>query len=217
MSVMTRTDSAVTRSGHPKLPALDVEGITATETAAVTRTLDSIDDPVKRLKRAVAIIAKAEADLADKEIVVAGGGKELVDGLESHMKKLALSLALHEGARNISAAIGMTRGGFYQMTVKVLGDWPERPKNWTPEVSERAKARRIWWKQNAKDELPEVAAQVFAAKVRRDVARAARDELVLDLVEDKKVLAAHEAADIIGRNASRISQLKRRDEDAEQQ
>lgn len=209
MSTMTPD---LTRTGRPKVAPLDSDRIRAEEIAAVDATLSTITDPRERLEKAAAIIAEAEGILAEQD---------------PYMKKLALSLALHEGARGVSHVIGMHRSGFYQLTEKVLGDpvqvekrtragkttiktkyvWPERPAAWDETVSARATEKKIRRYRNAAEELPEVAADVVAAKARIDAAEAVRDAAVPEVVASG--VAPVDVARIINRHPSRISHLLR--------
>src|SRR5690242_8588610 len=220
MSVMTSTSTE-----HPKVPALDTEKIRTDEILAVTRTLSIIEDPKARLEKAVAIIKDAEHKINDRVEIVSGRTHK-IDGLDSRVKKLALSLALHEGARGISNAIPMTRNGFYALTERVLGDpeqyekvsrksgrtllktryvWKDRPVAWTPAVSERATEKKVRRYRDAATELPTAAAELYAAQVRVEAASAERDQLVPIVVTSG--VSAADVARMIERHPSRVSHL----------
>lgn len=207
---------ARTGSGRPRLEKLDVKPIIEQERRDVLVTLDSISDDRARLEYAVRIIAEANGVLAEKE---------------PYLKALALSLALHEGARAVYDTFGQSRSGFYQFTERVLGDetvvddpknpgktkkvysWPGRPSGWTEEVRDRAKAKKIRFHRDAAVKLPEVAPIVVAAQARHDAAAEVRDALVVKLVDQG--LPPQEMADIIGRDRSRVWHIKSRKGDTE--
>ena len=214
----TKPAVALTESGRPKLPKLDKKGIRETETAAVMTTLDSIEDDEARLKKSAQIIAEANGVISE---------------YDGRLRKLGLSLALHDGARAVYDAMGMSRGAFYAMTERVLGDlvdvevhhkdgsttvekqwkWVDRPTVWTPEVKARAKARRVLWHRNAATELPELGPRVFAARCRADAATKVRNELVRKLAVSSEVM--EEIAAMIGRDRSRVYHIKGRATDDE--
>lgn len=193
-----------TGSGRPKVPRLDTEHIRASERSAVQVTLDSIRSRNRRLQQACAIIDEANRIIRDND---------------GYLKALALSLALHEGARAVYNACGLSRSAFYQMTEKALGDerkvhnpktgrdeiryeWPERPQVWTPAISERAKAKKVRFHRDAVTELPKYGELVYAARVRLEAATEIRDELVVELIDSGKTPV--EVGHLIGRDRSRV-------------
>jgi len=210
MTTAPLTAASTTAGGRLKLPKLDKDGITARARAEVIQTLDSIEDDTRRLEQATAIIDQATGFLADNE---------------PRMKKMALYLALIEGAVAVSDSTSMSRYAFYKLTEKVLGDpvevqevkpsgktvttikyvWAERPASWDETVAARAKDRGVRIHRNAATELPPLAEKVTEHHVHRDVARSYRDSLILKLVESG--MNHGDVATLIGRERSRVTQI----------
>lgn len=184
------TTATTTRSGHPKVPVLDTAAIHAAAEKRVQDALNGITDPRDRLAVLGDLDAEANAVKTEWEPV---------------MRRQALSLALHEGARAVNRSIGVSREAFSRMTRTALGDWPERPLMWDETVRERARARKVHYYSKAVTELPEIAAKVETAKAVLEAIRPLRDELVRELFAAG--LKRVEIAEIIGRNPSRVSHI----------
>ena len=186
-----------TRSGRPKLPALDKNRILAEQTKLITEQVTSIADPKERLAKL------AEIEFAAHDVIAE---------CENPMKKQALSLALHEGARSVYKAIGMSREAFSRMTADALGDWSDRPKAvegvspWGEAVVARATEQGVRFYRNAATTLPEIALKVVTAKAQEVAVRPLRNELVRELY-DVHGLKRTEIAEIIGRTPSRVSHI----------
>lgn len=177
MTTTPATSPPLTHTGRPKMPKMDVARIRTEESLAVTRTLDSIEDPTRRLVKASRIIAAAESFLDDAT-------DDMPAGRENHMRKLALSLAVHDGALSVERTIGISRYGFYRM---------------------KAAAKRVSHHRNALEVLPQLAEQVYAARIRREVATLCRDELIVELTGAGMTHA--QAADLTGLTRSRVTQI----------
>lgn len=187
----TATLVNTTRSGRPKVPALDKTRITIEQGAKIRDQLSGISDPLDRLERLAHIEAGADKVIAENEAA---------------MRKYALSLALHEGARSVYKAIGLSREAFSRMTADALGDWPERPVAWDETVVDRARQRKVRLYKDAAHELPPLARKVVTAKATKDAIRPLRDALVAELYNERG-LKRTEIAEIIGRTPSRISHI----------
>jgi len=207
MTTAPLTAASTTAGGRLKLPKLDIDGITTRARGEVVQTLDSIEGDERRLEQATAIIDRANGYLADNE---------------TRMKKMALYLALIEGAMAVSDSTSMSRYAFYKLTEKVLGDpveyqeagtgktkikyvWPERPSSWDETVAARAKQRGVRIYANAATDLPPLAEKVVEAHVQRTTATKYRDAMVLRLVEGG--MSHGDVAQLIGRERSRVTQI----------
>lgn len=187
----TATLTKTTRSGRPKVPALNKARIMAAEADKIEAELAAIPDPKDRLARLSEIEAHALHTIEDNETA---------------MRKQALSVTLHEGARGVYQAIGLSREAFSRMTADALGDWPERPVAWDETVVARANEQKVRYYRDAAKTLPELALKVVTAKAQRDVIRPLRDPLVKHLF-DTQGLSRMEIAAIIGRTPSRVSHI----------
>jgi hypothetical protein len=180
-----------TRSGRPKVPALNKARILASVADTLDAELAAIPDPKDRLRH-----------LSDVE----AAAHRVIEDNETAMRKQALSVALHEGARGVYQAIGLSREAFSRMTAEALGDWPERPVAWDETVIAKANERKVRFYRDAAKTLPELATKVVTAKAQKDVIRPRRDTLVKELFE-VHVLKRTEIAAIIGRTPSRVSHI----------
>jgi hypothetical protein len=193
----TATPIKTTRSGRPKVPALNKPRILLEQRDKLNAELAAINADDAR--------ATAEARLRHLSDVERAA-QHVIDEWEGPMRKQALSVALHEGARGVYKGIGLSREAFSRMTAEALGDWPERPVSWDETVVERAKARKVRWYRDAAATLPGIAVKVVTAKAQKDVIQPRRNELVKELFEVHG-LKRTEIAEIIGRTPSRISHI----------
>lgn len=187
----TATAVKTTRSGRPKVPALNKARILAAAADALDAELASIPDPKARLRHMSEVEAAAHRVIEDNETA---------------MRKQALSVALHEGARGVYQAIGLSREAFSRMTADALGDWPDRPVAWDETVIAKANERKVRFYRDAAKTLPDLALKVVTAKAQKDVIRPRRDALVKELFEVQG-LKRSEIAEIIGRTPSRVSHI----------
>jgi len=187
----TATAVKTTRSGRPKVPALNKARIAAAAADQLDAELAKITDPQDRLRH-----------LGDVE----RAAHHTIEDNETAMRKQALSVALHEGARGVYQAIGLSREAFSRMTADALGDWPDRPVAWDETVVARAKEQGIRYYRDAATTLPDLALKVVTAKAQKDVIRPRRDALVKELFEVHG-LKRTEIAAIIGRTPSRVSHI----------
>lgn len=188
---MNATTTKTTRSGRPKVPALNKARILAEQAEKIDAELAGIKDPKARLAR----LSEIERD-----------AHQVIEDNETAMKKQALSITLHEGARGVYKAIGLSREAFSRMTADALGDWPERPASWDETVVARATERKVRFYRDAVNTLPTLALKVVTAKAQKDVIRPVRDALVKELFEVHG-LKRTEIAAIIGRTPSRVSHI----------
>lgn len=182
--------ATTTRSGRPKIPALSKPRIMAEQKDWIEDQLAAVKNPQDKLARLHEIEADAHKVIAENEPA---------------MRKQALSLSLHEGARGVYKGIGLSRESWSQATAAALGDWPERPVSWDESVVARATAQGVRFYRNAATDLPPLALKVVTAKARKDVIRPMRDRLVTEL--SASGLKRTEIAAIIGRTPSRVSHI----------
>jgi DNA-directed RNA polymerase specialized sigma subunit len=187
----TATAVKTTRSGRPKVPALNKARILAAAADRLDAELAAIPDPKARLRHLSEVEAAAH---------------HVIEENETAMRKQALSVALHEGARGVYQAIGLSREAFSRMTADALGDWPERPVAWDETVIAKANERKVRFYRDAAKTLPDLALKVVTAKAQKDVIRPRRDALVKELFEVQG-LKRTEIAEIIGRTPSRVSHI----------
>lgn len=105
----------------------------------------------------------------------------------------ALSLAAHDGVRGLNNALGMTRTAWFEIRKdrEATGKAPRRVAR-------------------AAEKLPALAEDAARARARGEAARERRDALVGDLLDQG--VTRSEVAALIGRNPSRISHIKARQE-----
>lgn len=187
----TATALKTTGSGRPKIPGLNKAQILAAEADKIDAMLAGIPDPTDQLR------ALSDLDRAAHKVI---------EENDAAMRKQALSLTLHEGARGVYQAIGLSREAFSRMTAAALGDWDERPVSWDETVIDRAKARGVRYYRDAAKTLPALAVKVVTAKAQKDVIQSRRNTLVKALYTEHG-LSRPEIAQIIGRNPSRVSQI----------
>lgn len=191
----TAAATATTRSGRPKVPPLDKARIIAEVDQSVEAALADATDDRARLVTLAHLVADAEENLA------APGG-------ERHMYRLAVSLHVHEGARGVWRAIGVSRETFSRNHIAEALDskhWPESTRAWTPATAERARQRRIPFYKDAARDLPKVAEDVFRDRTMVQRVLPMRNELMRRLSEQG--MTRVELADIIGRRPSRVSHI----------
>ena len=194
---MTATAIKTTRSGRPKVPALNKPRILAAQADVIDAALAEVTAPTEKDTAIARVRLLSELEAA---------ARKQIEENDPPMRKKALSIALHEGARGVYQAIGLSREAFSRMTAEALGDWPERPVAWDETVVARAKDRKVRYYRDAAATLPELATKVVTAKARIDVIRSKRDPLVRELFEVHG-LKRYEIAEIIGRNPTRVSHI----------
>lgn len=121
----------------------------------------------------------AAAQIADEAQAAADTGRASRD-------RYALSLSVHEGVRGLSAVLGISRTRWTKMSSGVTG------------VRHVASAAR---------KLPPLAESVARNEARAAAARTARNQIVVELYDEG--MARAEVAELIGRNPSRVSHIRR--------
>lgn len=201
-----------------RLPRIDRPAIRAAAKTWVAEQTGGVHTTLTVLHKA--------AHLADTEQARADKHRAMRDAL-------ALSLALHDSVRAVNTLIGVTRTRFYEMrcdALKLSDTERHVPKGYdrkalhnagavdgaeawllratAEQVARRATRRHVTHHPDAAASLPKLAQAVAVAEERARAARAARDDLVAQLLADGMEPA--ELAEHIGRNRTRVWQVAKR-------
>ena len=191
-----------------KPPRIDRENVIRPEEAArVAAVLDLLAEspPEERLKAAAQIVDEAQAAF---------------DKLRPKRDALGLSLSLYEHRRAVNTAMGLSRTAFHEMRCTALGlTEDERKSKWLQRqldlgdegkrvIEERARLREVKKVTGASGKIGEVAEQAVRAEERAKAARAYRDAAAVELSNPPYSWGRREIAEIIGKNASRVSHIK---------
>lgn len=195
----SRKASTGARANEVRPEPIDKDAIKAKAELDVTRTLDAIADPHRRMKKAVDLIRTAD---------------EKVDELTPRMRNLSLSLYLLEGGVMVHEATAVGPVAFYNWTTRALygdekptGDWI-RPAKWNEDVRARAKGRGVRLYREAITELPKVSKIVLEHTHIREVAKRYRDAELVKLIEGG--MQTEEAGKLAGVGRPRAAQIMSR-------
>lgn len=131
---------------------------------------------------------KAPADRLRVAAEIANAAQAEFDKLRPRRDAYAISLWAHDGLRALNRVIGVNRTRWYE----IRGD---------------VNPADVRYYATAMSKLPQLAADTAAAEERARAARHYRDETIAELVRNG--WARTQIAEIIGRNPSRISHIKK--------
>jgi hypothetical protein len=155
--------------------------------------LPRLDRPAIRAAATDAVKAELAAipnrlDRLEAAAKIADTAQADADKVRPKRDAAALSLATHDGLRALNTVIGVNRTRWYEI----------RTAHDTSTVKHSP---------TAANRLPDLAQRVAVAEERARAARAIRDDIVADLVDEG--WQRPQIAERIGRNPSRISHIKR--------
>ncbi len=187
----------MTTAAPAKLPELDVKQIEAQERLAVAERMLAATTPEALLRLASLIVDEAN-QAAPKDV-------------RDRRDTAALHLSLYDGVKAVYKAVGLSRAFFHGKRIEALGLTDEEKGSWLAEASKEDVARRAAEKgvprvEDAEQTALELADRIVRADARAKVARAFRDEAVVQLHE--KGWSRHQIAEVGGFDDSRVSQIR---------